>query len=106
MATYDPHNPNSQASAALVQMVGQLVNLKYGRNDEIESDKLGVKFLAEAGYDPRSMIEVMKILKEAAGGGRQPEFFSSHPNPDNRIQRIEQAIKEQFPKGLPSGLKP
>lgn len=106
MATYDPNNPNTAAGAAVAQMVGQLVNLKYGRNDEIESDKLGVQFLAESGYDPRSMIEVMKVLKEAAGGGRQPEFFSSHPNPDNRIQRIQQAIKDQFPNGLPNGLRP
>src|SRR5688572_29334711 len=106
MATYDPSNRRSASTAAIAQMIGQLVTLKYGRSDEIESDKLGVRFLAEAGYDPRSMIEVMKILKEAASGGRQPEFFSSHPNPDNRIQRIQQAIKEQFPNGLPNGLKP
>lgn len=106
MATYDPNNPRSASTAALAQMIGQLVTLKYGRNDEIESDKLGVRFLAESGYDPRSMIEVMKVLKEASGGGRQPEFFSSHPNPDNRIERIQQAIKEQFPNGLPNGLKP
>ncbi|MBC8064111.1 MAG: M48 family metalloprotease [Chlorobia bacterium] len=105
MATYDPNNPNSAGSAVIAQMVGQMVNMKYGRDDEIESDKLGVKFLAESGYDPRAMIEVMKILKEAGGGGRQPEFFSSHPNPENRIERIQQAIKDQFPNGLPNGLK-
>lgn len=106
MATYDPNNPSSANSAAIAQMVGQLINMKYGREDEIQSDKLGVQFLAEAGYDPRAMIEVMKILKEAGGGGRQPEFFSSHPNPDNRIERIQQAIKDQFPNGMPNGLRP
>ena len=106
IASYDPNNPRSAGSAVVAQMIANLVNLKYGRDDEVESDKLGVKFMSEAGYDPRSMIEVMKILKEAGGGGRQPEFFSSHPNPDNRIQRIQQAIKEQFPNGVPNGLKP
>ncbi len=106
MATYDPQNPSSAQTAAMAQMIGGLINLKYGRDDEIESDVLGVKFLAEANYDPRAMIEVMQILKEAAGRGRQPEFFSSHPNPDNRIQRIQNAIKDQFPNGLPSGLRP
>lgn len=105
MATYDPNNPSSAQSAAIAQMVGQLINMKYGRDDEIESDRLGVKFLAESGYDPRALIEVMKVLKEAGGGGRQPEFFSSHPNPENRIERIEQAIKEQFPNGVPTGLR-
>ncbi|HJP82053.1 MAG TPA: M48 family metalloprotease [Fimbriimonadaceae bacterium] len=106
MATYDPNNPSSANSAAVAQMIGNLVNLKYGRNDELESDKFGVKFMSETGYDPRAMIEVMKILKESTEGGRQPEFFSSHPNPDNRIERIQAAIKDQFPNGVPNGLKP
>ncbi len=106
MATYDPQNPNSAQAAAIAQMVGQLVNLRYGRADEIESDEIGVKFMSDAGYDPRAMIEVMKILKEAGGGGRQPEFFSSHPNPENRIGKIQEAIKATFPNGLPNGLRP
>ena len=63
--------------------------------------------MAEAGYDPRAMIGVMKILAEASGGGaRQPEFFSTHPNPDNRIEEIETAIQKQFPNGVPGGLVP
>jgi predicted Zn-dependent protease len=106
IASYDPNNPNSANSAVIAQMIGSLINLKYGRDDEIEADKLGVRFMSETSYDPRAMIEVMNILKEAGGGGRQPEFFSSHPNPDNRIQRIQQAIKEQFPNGIPNGLRP
>lgn len=106
IATYDPNNPRSANSAMIAQMVGQLVNLKYGRDDEIESDRLGVKFLAQSKHDPRALIEVMKILKEAGGGGRQPEFFSSHPNPENRIERIQSEIKAQFPNGVPNGLRP
>ena len=90
----------------LAQMIGQMVNLKYGRQDELEADKLGVRFMSELGYDPRSMIEVMNILKASTKGGRQPEFFSTHPNPDNRIQKIEAAIKERYPNGVPNGLKP
>jgi predicted Zn-dependent protease len=105
IATYDPNNPNSQGSAMLAQMIGQMVNLKYGRQDELEADKLGVRFMSELGYDPRSMIEVMNILKESAKGGRQPEFFSTHPNPENRIAKIQAAIKERYPDGVPNGLK-
>jgi beta-barrel assembly-enhancing protease len=105
IATYDPQNPSSVSRAAMVQLVGQMVNMKWGRDDELESDRLGVQFLSEAGYDPRAMIEVMKVLKAAGGGGRQPEFFSTHPNPDNRIERIEEAIRERFPNGVPSDLK-
>ena len=104
LATYDPERPGSASSAAIAQMVGGLLNLKYGRDDELESDRLGVRFMTQAGYDPRSMVGVMEILKKA-GGGSQPEFFSTHPNPENRIGKIEQAIKDEFPNGLPDDLK-
>jgi beta-barrel assembly-enhancing protease len=106
IAAYDPQNPSSANVAQMAQVVGQLVNMKYGRDDELESDRLGVQFMSEAGYDPRALIEVMRILEAASGGGRQPEFFSTHPNPDNRIQRIEEAIAAEFPNGVPDGLEP
>lgn len=105
LASYDPNNPNSYQSAAVLQMIGQLVNLKYGRDDELESDRLGVRLISEAGYDPRALIGVMEVLQSASKGGRQPEFFSSHPNPQNRITRIREAIAQQFPQGVPPGLE-
>lgn len=89
----------------IAMMVGGVVNMKYGREDELESDMLGVRFMAEAGYDPRAMIAVMKILGAASKDGRQPEFFSTHPNPENRIGIIEQAIRTVFPSGIPAGLE-
>ncbi len=91
----------------IAMMIGNLVNMKYGREDELQSDRLGVRFMAEAGYDPNALIGVMKILEEASGGGGgRPEFFSTHPDPENRIARIQEAIQEEFPNGLPEGLKP
>ena len=93
-----------QSGAQMAMMVGQMVNMKYGRGDELESDRIGVRVLGDAGYDPRAMIEVMKVLKRAAGGGQQAEFFSTHPNPENRIGVIEQAIHEIYPNGVPEGL--
>jgi predicted Zn-dependent protease len=47
----------------------------------------------------------MKILDESSEGNRPPEFFSTHPNPENRIQRIQAAVQEQFPNGVPAGLE-
>ena len=94
----------SEKTAMVAAMIGQLVNMKYGRDDELESDRLGVRFMAQAGYDPRSMIRVMEILAEAGGGNAPPEFFSTHPNPDNRIERIKAAIEAEFPNGVPEGL--
>lgn len=104
IATYDPDNPRSSQSAQVALLIGQLVNMKFGRDDELQSDRLGVQFMAEAGYDPRSMIQVMEILAAASEGNAPPEFFSTHPNPDNRIARIEEAIEEQYPTGVPNGL--
>lgn len=106
LSTYDPYNPSSQQTAQIAMVIGQLVNMKYGREDELQSDHLGVRFLADAGYDPRALIGVMQILAEAGGGARQPEFFSTHPNPENRVAQIEAAIHERFPDGVPAGLRP
>jgi predicted Zn-dependent protease len=106
LATYDPNNPSTRNTAAVAALIGQLVNLNYGRNDELESDRWGVELSAKGGYDPRAMMRVMEILREAGGGGRQPEFMSSHPDPGNRIERIESLIRQKFPQGVPSGLEP
>lgn len=78
----------------IVGSIGQSTLLKNGRGDELESDDLGVLFMLQSGYDPNEMIKVMKILKEAAGPNRVPEFQSTHPDPDNRIERIRESIRK------------
>src|SRR5215213_4663609 len=93
IAAYDPNNPSSASRAQIALLVGQLINLKFGRDDELESDYLGVCFLQDTGYDPNEMVDVMKILEASSTGDRPPEFFSTHPNPENRIQRIQSAIQ-------------
>lgn len=77
----------------LVAGIGQNTLLRNGRGDELESDELGVRFMMDAGYDPYELIGVMEILKAAAGPHRIPEFQSTHPDPDNRIERIQEAIE-------------
>ena len=84
--------------------VTQLVNLCFGRNDELAADRLGVQYMSQAGYDPRSMIEVMKILA-SQGRPAPPEFFSTHPNPGHRIEKIQAAIAQEYPQGVPPGLE-
>ncbi len=78
----------------LVAGIGQNTLLTNGRGDELESDDLGVLFMIQSGYDPEEMIRVMEILKEAAGPNRVPEFQSTHPDPDNRIEKIRAAIEK------------
>lgn len=78
----------------LANNIGQQTLLKNGRGDELESDELGVKLMIDAGYNPESLIGVMEILKAAAGPNRVPEFQSTHPDPENRIEKIKEAIRK------------
>ena len=95
MATYDPSNPNG---GYLAQMVANMLTMKYGRDQELQSDDLGVRFMIQAGYDPEQLVEVMEILKQASGPNRVPEFQSTHPDPDNRKEKILEAI-QKYRKG-------
>jgi predicted Zn-dependent protease len=81
-------------AGGFVSGVAQNVLLGNGRGDELESDDLGVLFMINAGYDPTQMIGVMQILKAAAGPSRVPEFQSTHPDPENRIEQIEASIEK------------
>lgn len=81
-------------AGSIIGAIGQNTLLKNGRGDELESDELGVLMMIQSGYDPYEMIEVMKILKSAAGPNRVPEFQSTHPDPENRIERIKEAIEK------------
>lgn len=93
IASYDPNNPTSAGAAQMAALIGQLVNLRFGREDELESDYLGVCFMAESGYDPNELIRVMEVLASSREGGEPPEFFSTHPNPGSRVERIQQSIQ-------------
>jgi hypothetical protein len=66
--------------------------LKYSREFESEADILGSQILARAKYDPRDLANMFKTIGEQGGGG-QPQWLSSHPNPQNRYGRIEQEAK-------------
>lgn len=104
IATYDPDDPSTQSTAQVAALIGQVINMRFGRSDELESDRIGVEYMVEAGYDPRAMLRVMEILNEASQGQRPPEFFSTHPNPENRLSNIREAIDEAFPNGVPPDL--
>ena len=84
---------------SIVGSIGQNTLLKNGRGDELESDELGVLFMIQSGYDPYEMIKVMEILKAAGGPNRTPEFQSTHPDPENRIQKIKEAIAKYTNQG-------
>ncbi len=96
----------SGSDAQMAQMIGQMVNMKYGRGDELQSDTLGVRFMSQAGYDPRAMVAVQEMLAAESGGNAPPEMMSTHPSAPNRINTIQAAIDQIYPNGVPAGMKP
>lgn len=90
--------PDLEAVAGLAGAGLELLFLSYGRGDERESDDLGLRYMRELNYDPHEMPEVFSMLEavtEAAGGSGMPEWLSSHPNPGNRRERINEQIAER-----------
>ena len=80
-----------------MQSVGlgsQIGMLKFSRTHESESDKIGLIFMAMAGYDPREAPEFWKRMEANAGGERPPEFLSTHPSPETRIDDLNAAMPE------------
>ncbi len=72
---------------------GQLGLLAYGRKQESEADKLGLVFMAMAGYDPRVAPQFWQRMAEQ-GGPKPPELFSTHPSDDRRIADLEAYMPE------------
>ena len=68
------------------------VLLKFSRSAESQADLMGSHLMAEAGYNPIEMARFFEKLN-AEGGSRAPQFFSDHPNPDNREKAIEQEVQ-------------
>lgn len=93
------------AQLALKQSPQGLANGSVGfdSTQEQAADALGVKFMAQAGYDPNAYLTVLMHLRDIHA--QTPvEFFTTHPSPINRVAHIEYAIDQQFPEGVPESL--
>jgi predicted Zn-dependent protease len=75
---------------------GQGYLLKFGRGQELEADRLGMRYMSYAGYDPYGQLQVMQVLAEASQGPRQPELLSTHPHPESRIQQIQDLLATEY----------
>lgn len=73
-----------------------LLFLKFGRDDESQSDRLGVEYSTKIGYDAKEMARFFGVLDRVSGGpeGRVPTFMSTHPDPADRNVKVEQNAKE------------
>ncbi len=70
------------------------VMLPWSRTQESEADRLGLIFMAKAGYDPRAAVDFWQRMVQSAKGPRPPEFLSDHPSDQTRIRQIEAWIPE------------
>ncbi len=68
--------------------------LAYSRLHEYEADKIGLVFMALAGYDPSKAVDLWERMAKSSTGTKIPQFLSTHPSDENRIK----AIKEFLPK--------
>ena len=95
---------SGRSNQAVAAMVNSMVQLKYGRGDESQSDQFGLEAMTAAGFDPSQMLGVMKILSEVSKSNRQPEWMASHPYPEHRAEQIEAWLHQNYPDGVPSTL--
>lgn len=73
---------------------GQLLLLKYSRNQESEADHLGLIFMSMAGYDPHAAVSFWQTMMLQDKGGSTPELLSTHPADATRIADIQKRIPE------------
>lgn len=90
----------TQAGQALAQVGGTAILRGYGREHELEADRLGAEYIARTGYDPREILAVLRVLKDqeryateiARQEGREPSsyhgLFATHPDNDTRLQEV------------------
>lgn len=96
----------TQAAQSLFNVIGNALLSGYGRDQELEADRLGAEYLARTGYNPDAMLEVIGVLKNqeefekerAKAEGREPRIyhgvFASHPSTDQRLQEVVAQAKQ------------
>lgn len=92
--------PELQGLGGLASSGLQILFLKYGRDDERQSDDLGYRYAGTLGYDVREMADVFAQLQRAgemAGHSPLPSWMSTHPYPEERIARIQERIAQEDP---------
>lgn len=82
----------TQAAVGVIVSASGTYMLTYSRDQENEADMLGMRYMTLAGYHPKGMLEVMKVLAEASKGKTPPEWQSTHPNPESRIAIIQKRL--------------
>ncbi|MGE0314114.1 MAG: M48 family metallopeptidase [Lautropia sp.] len=87
-----------QNPGVVSQLAGSVVEkgllMRYSRSQELDADRVGVRTMRAAGYDPQGAVSMFRDLEQASGDSGTPEFLSSHPSNERRIERIQAMIAE------------
>lgn len=92
-----PAETRQMANMAFGVAAGVGYVLPYGRMQESEADRIGLMYMAQAGYDPREAVAFWQRMSETSKGGQPPEFLSTHPSHETRINNLQ--------KWMPDALK-
>jgi predicted Zn-dependent protease len=86
----------AQTAAAATEIAASMLTLRYSRNDEYEADKIGIRYMGDAGYNPWGMLELLTVLQNLSESdpGLLGEFFQTHPLTGKRIETVEQTIRD------------
>lgn len=82
---------------AVINAGAQFGILRYSRKHESEADHAGLLLMAAAGYDPRESVKFWTRMSKMSGGGKTPEFLSTHPSHETRIRDLERWMPEAMP---------
>ena len=81
-----------QVGQQVAGISGQMLGLKYSRDDETEADLIGLELAARAGYDPQAAISLWTKMENLASNGAPPALLSDHPSNPDRMSTIERNI--------------
>jgi predicted Zn-dependent protease len=89
-----PRETRSMAMAAYGVGAGLGVVLPFGRFQESEADRMGLMYMAKAGYDPREAVDFWQRMEAHSKGGQPPEFLSTHPSHETRVKNLREWTPE------------
>ncbi|MFT3685594.1 MAG: M48 family metalloprotease [Phycisphaerales bacterium] len=95
-AAGEKHQTEAAAAGTAITVGGQLVTLKFSRDQEAEADHLGLRYMTKLHYNPQAMDQVMAVLQAEMGAGRTPELLSTHPDPANRRKNIAKELATTY----------